>query len=98
MLLLFLEKLNNNLFFPASGIGSIRNDHDANLTYEGENHVIIQQTANYLLKFWPLVLQKQKVTSPIQSIDFLSNGLDILTRSRFDSRSIQDISRPESEV
>ncbi|KAF2886215.1 hypothetical protein ILUMI_19959 [Ignelater luminosus] len=65
-------------YLKAAGIGDIRNDHDANSTYEGENHVLIQQTSNWLLKFWPPILQGQTISSPLKSIDFLTNCLEIL--------------------
>ncbi|XP_063906035.1 peroxisomal acyl-coenzyme A oxidase 3-like isoform X2 [Zophobas morio] len=44
-------------YLKAAGIGNIRNDNDCNMTFEGENHVIIQQTSNWLIKLWPEVEQ-----------------------------------------
>lgn len=79
-----------------SNIGEIRNDHDANLTYEGENHVLIQQTSNWLLKLWPSVLEGKKISTPLHSIDFLTNGLDIL-RGRFTATNMEEACQLESK-
>ncbi|CAH1988782.1 unnamed protein product [Acanthoscelides obtectus] len=84
-------------YLKASGIGDIRNDHDANLTYEGENHVLIQQCSNYLLKLWPHVLKRQTISSPLHSIDFLTHGLDILAK-KFNARSTQEICCPNTII
>lgn len=83
-------------FVAVSALGDIRNEHDANLTYEGENHVLIQQTANYLLKFWPAVLGRKPVSSPLQSVDFLTNGLTILS-NKFNARTIEEMCQPNSK-
>ncbi|CAH0555764.1 unnamed protein product [Brassicogethes aeneus] len=82
-------------YLKASGIGDIRNDCDANLTYEGENHVLIQQTSNWLLKFWPQILKREKIATPLESANFLSNGLDILN-SKFSCRAEEELRRPEN--
>ncbi|CAH1130846.1 unnamed protein product [Ceutorhynchus assimilis] len=83
-------------YLKAAGIGDIRNDHDANMTYEGENHILIQQTSNWLLKMWPLVVKRQKISTPMKSADFLTNGMDILLNSKFPAKNIEEICRPES--
>lgn len=81
-------------YLRVAGIGDIRNDHDANLTYEGENHVLIQQTGNWLLKFWPMVLKREKISTPLHTLDFLSNGLEILERSKFNVKSVEELCQP----
>lgn len=80
-----------------SGIGDVRNDHDANCTYEGENHVLIQQTSNWLLKLWPLVLQNKPLPpTPMHSIDYLSDALRIL-KTKWTAKTVDEAVQPESK-
>ena len=51
----------------AGGFGEIRNDNDANLTYEGDNNLRIQQLSNFLLRLERLPLEG----TPLHSADFL---------------------------
>lgn len=76
-------------YLKASGIGEMRNSNDLNCTSEGENHVIIQQTSNWLLKKWPSVLQNQRVKNPLRSIEFVNDAKNILN-TKFSS-SVMDI-------
>lgn len=82
--------------FAAAGLGDLRNDNDANCTYEGENHVLIQQASNWLLKFWPKILKGERISSPLKSIDFFSDGLTILN-SKFTANSVDKLIQPESK-
>ncbi|KAK9877075.1 hypothetical protein WA026_016103 [Henosepilachna vigintioctopunctata] len=65
-------------YLKAAGIGDLRDNNDANCTFEGDNTVIIQQTSNWLLKFWPLVLKQSRISSPMSSVDFLTSATEIL--------------------
>ncbi|KAH1000143.1 hypothetical protein HUJ04_000070 [Dendroctonus ponderosae] len=91
------------LVFPlvtkeVAGLGDIRNDHDANMTYEGENHVLIQQTSNWLLKFWPLVERQQPIATPLRSADFMSRGLEILRGARIKARTVAELCEPDAII
>jgi acyl-CoA oxidase len=67
-------------YLAVSGFGTLRNNHDPNLTYEGDNNVILQQTANYILGVYHQYINDGKVSSPMGSVDILSDISIILQR------------------
>jgi acyl-CoA oxidase len=59
-------------YLKASALGELRDDHDANNTYEGDNNVLQMQTSNYLLRLWQLKLEEGRpLTSQLGSVDCL---------------------------
>ncbi|KAK5645189.1 hypothetical protein RI129_006489 [Pyrocoelia pectoralis] len=55
-----------------------KNTFDASCTTQGDNYVVIQQTANFLLQIWNMILINQEVNFPMNSANFLSHALKIL--------------------
>ena len=62
--------------FTASGFGQLRNDNDANCTYEGDNNVLLQQTSNFLLGLWSKRSTLEEF--PMKTADYIRNGDQIL--------------------
>ncbi|KAK6637955.1 hypothetical protein RUM44_008378 [Polyplax serrata] len=56
-------------YLKCSGFGSLRNDNDANCTYEGDNNVLMQQSSNWLLSLHKKI--KVPFKSPLGSVAFL---------------------------
>ncbi|XP_069704994.1 peroxisomal acyl-coenzyme A oxidase 3 isoform X2 [Periplaneta americana] len=67
-------------FLKASGLGDLRNNFDASVTYEGDNNVLVQQTSNWLLRQWARVLDGSEVASPYHTVNFLADSADILKK------------------
>lgn len=84
------------LFSTAAAIGDIRNDNDANCTYEGENSLLLQQTSNWLLSVWPRRQQITSADTPLGSLEFLNN-VDQLLAEKCKWNSVKDIMEPRSE-
>lgn len=62
-------------FLLASRFGELRDDHDANNTYEGDNNVLQMQTSNYLIrKYQQLVESKKNVSQKSEEGDIVQNG------------------------
>ncbi|KAF0309198.1 Peroxisomal acyl-coenzyme A oxidase 3 [Amphibalanus amphitrite] len=54
-------------YLAAGRLGEVRNDNDANLTYEGDNNLLLQQLSNFLLRVHELPVAE----TPLHSADFL---------------------------
>uniref|UniRef100_T1L1B6 Acyl-coenzyme A oxidase n=1 Tax=Tetranychus urticae TaxID=32264 RepID=T1L1B6_TETUR len=67
-------------YLKAAGFGELRNDHDANTTYEGDNNVLLQQTSNYLIKFYKEKVEEGKpISSYFGSVNYLDSIETILS-------------------
>ena len=56
-------------FSAYNRIGSLRDDNDINVTWEGDNNVLIQQTSRFLLESYRHLTKGKKI--PYQSLEFL---------------------------
>ena len=54
-----------------SQLGRLYQDNDVNLTWEGDNNLLLQQTSKFLLKFIP-----SNKTGEIIDLRFLNKGLE----------------------
>ncbi|XP_054713813.1 peroxisomal acyl-coenzyme A oxidase 3-like [Uloborus diversus] len=75
-------------YLQASGFGHLRNDNDANCTYEGDNNVLLQQTSNYLLG----LLRKKAEGSEfihLESVTFLDH-MDSILKENFRASVLED--------
>lgn len=80
----------------AAALGDLRNDNDANCTYEGENSVLIQQTSNWLLN---LYRNKDTSSSPLKSADFIVRLDDILqNHGKWTARNMDECIQIDSEL
>ncbi|XP_077293828.1 peroxisomal acyl-coenzyme A oxidase 3-like [Arctopsyche grandis] len=68
-------------YLQAAGIGKIRNENDANCTYEGENTVLIQQTSNWLLSLMSQLEKGNKINTFYNSANFI-NDFDTILKSK----------------
>lgn len=85
------------ILFTVSRLGTIREEHDANITYEGESNVLIQQASNWLLNQYYIILRGKSILSPLGSVNFLNDFKNIL-KLKFNYTTIDETIRPESKI
>ncbi|XP_073943629.1 acyl-CoA oxidase 3 [Choristoneura fumiferana] len=84
-------------YLKAAAIGELRNDNDANCTYEGENSMLLQQTSNWLLNVWAKRATPGFADTPFGSIQFL-NGAQALLGEKCKWISVKEIVQPANVV
>lgn len=68
----FREACGGHGYLKAANLGELRNNHDACVTYEGDNNVLGQQASNWLLRQW-----ENDVESPAGTANFIKNRNEI---------------------
>ncbi|KAJ0180785.1 hypothetical protein K1T71_004189 [Dendrolimus kikuchii] len=84
-------------YLKASAIGDLRNDNDANCTYEGENSLLLQQASNWLINVWSRREALRPEDSPLGSLKFLE-GADLTLKDKCQWRTIQETILPENLI
>ncbi|KAL7642299.1 UNVERIFIED_CONTAM: hypothetical protein RMT77_006860 [Armadillidium vulgare] len=59
-------------YLKAAGFVQIRDDNDPNCTYEGDNHVILQQTSNWLVSLWDARQKTNFAQFPMGTVSYLN--------------------------
>ena len=85
-----------NCFILVSRLGILRQEHDANCTYEGESNVLIQQASQWLLGQYSNVLKGNRVLSPLGTASFLDDSENIL-RWTFNHYTVEETLKPEMQ-
>lgn len=96
LLNVFYVYCKNTLFVSVSRLGTIRQEHDANCTYEGESNVLIQQCSNWLLNQYAGFLKGRPISSPLDTAKFLEN-IEYILGLKFNHHTIDETLRPESK-
>ncbi|KAH8240830.1 hypothetical protein KR026_005838 [Drosophila bipectinata] len=81
-------------YLRASGLGDLRNDNDANCTYEGENNTLIQQASNWLVNLRRNNANFEAV-SPLETVAFLKD-IDTILAQKGLERTPEDALNPQN--
>lgn len=74
VLFFFREACGGHGYLKAANLGELRNNHDACVTYEGDNNVLGQQASNWLIRQW-----ENGVESPAGTANFINNRKEIFS-------------------
>ncbi|XP_015115558.1 peroxisomal acyl-coenzyme A oxidase 3 [Diachasma alloeum] len=77
-------------YHKGAKLGDMAADHEPTVTYEGDNNVLVQQTSNWILRQWEGAQKGITDGSPLDSINFLFNGDQILEK-KFTVNHVDDI-------
>ncbi|XP_063378384.1 peroxisomal acyl-coenzyme A oxidase 3 [Cydia fagiglandana] len=80
-------------FMKRANLGEIRSNHEATVTYEGDNSVLSQQAGNWLLRQYECS-KTQSVDSPLGTVTFLNHSHEIMER-RFACRHTSQLKDKE---
>ena len=76
----------------------MRSDHDATVTYEGDNNVLLQQATNWMVKGWNETRQGGNSAvldaSPLGSLHFLID-VEKTLKKRFSASSVAELLSPQ---
>lgn len=78
-----------------AGLGDLRNDNDPNLTYEGENNVLLQQASNWLLACRKTGYAYFLEASPLKSAQFL-HASDKIIKQKCNWTTVEEAMNPQS--
>lgn len=76
-----------------ASLGRIRDNTDVHVTWEGENNVLIQQTAKFLLKQIQQTFKGKKIT--LNSMLFLETDPEAVNALNFKFTSVEELLQPD---
>ncbi|XP_011309001.1 peroxisomal acyl-coenzyme A oxidase 3 [Fopius arisanus] len=77
-------------YHKSAKLGDMAADHEPTVTYEGDNNVLAQQTSNWILRQWEGAQKGITDGSPLESINFIFKGDEILDR-KFTGCHVDDV-------